>query len=63
MIEILDEERGSTEHSSLNLFSGLLNKVEELGDETISFDSDNLSLNWHGEQTNPVEQTREARTL
>ena len=61
MIETLDEERGSTEHSSLNLFSGLLSKVEELGDETVSFDSENLSLNWHGKQTNPVEQTRAAR--
>jgi hypothetical protein len=61
LMEILDEETGSTDHSSLNLFSSLLNKMEELRDETVSFDSDKLSLNWHGKQTNSVEQTRATR--
>ena len=64
MIEKIEKESqtGAPEDQALvNSFCGLINKVDKISNETVSFDSEALSINWFCEKKKNLEPNKSSK--
>lgn len=64
MIEKIEKESqpGAPEDQALvNSFCGLINKVDKISNETVSFDTEALSINWFCEKKKNFEPTKSSK--
>ena len=62
MIEKLDEEVQTSDNPAVvKSFCGLINKIDNLCNETVSFDASSMTINWYCEKKKSPDPTKAAR--